>query len=142
MSAETAAEGAAAPPSDAIALSTIGQIAVAVRDLPAMRAFYREVLRLPFLFDAPGMAFFDCGGVRLMLALPEAGKDAVERGSVLYFTVPDIAAAHAALAARGVAFVGVPHVVHRAPGLELWMAFFRDPEANLLALMSEVTPPR
>jgi hypothetical protein len=28
------------------------------------------------------------------------------------------------------------------PDHELWMAFFRDPDENLLALMSEVRPAR
>ena len=146
--APTPAAGAAtggvtgATPADATApaevLSRLGQIGVAVSDLEAMTGFYRDVLRLPFLFAAPGMSFFDCGGVRLMLSLPEAGAKGEERGSVLYFQVRDIVAAHAALLGRGAAFVGAPHVVHRAPGMELWMAFFRDPEGNLLALMSEV----
>jgi predicted enzyme related to lactoylglutathione lyase len=121
-----------------ISLSRIGQIGVAVRDLPGMTSFYRDVLGLAFLFEAPGMSFFDCGGVRLMLSLPEPGGAGSEHGSVLYYSVPDIAAAHAALVARGAVFVGPPHVVHRAPGLELWMAFLRDPEGNLLALMSEL----
>jgi methylmalonyl-CoA/ethylmalonyl-CoA epimerase len=124
-----------------LALSRLGQIAVTARDLPAMRAFYRDVLRLPHLFDAPpGLSFFDCGGVRLMLAAPEAGAEGEPpgHGSVLYFTVPDIDAAHAALGARGAVFVDSPHVVHRAPGYELWMAFLRDPDGNLLAIMSEL----
>ena len=120
------------------ALSRLGQIGVTVHDLPAMTAFYRDVLRLPFLFAAPGMSFFDCAGVRLMLAVPEGEGAAADRASILYFAVPDIAAAHAALAARGAAFDGAPHVVHRAPGMELWMASLRDPEGNALALMSEV----
>ena len=123
-----------------VSLSRLGQIGVAVADLEAMTTFYRDVLGLPFLFAAPGMSFFDCGGVRLMLSLPEQGHQE-DRGSILYFAVPDIAAAHRALADRGAAFLGPPHVVHRAPGMELWMAFFRDPEGNLLALMSEVPVP-
>lgn len=124
---------------DEVSLSRIGQIGVAVRDLDAMTAYYRDVLRLPFLFAAPGMSFFDCGGVRLMLSLPEeSGKGAQHHGSILYFDAPDIAAAHRELEDRGATFIGAPHVVHRAPGMELWMAFFADPEGNLLALMSEV----
>jgi methylmalonyl-CoA/ethylmalonyl-CoA epimerase len=118
-------------------LGAILQIGVAVADLAAMTAFYRQTLRLPFLFAAPGMSFFDCGGVRLMLSEPEAGSEGCH-GSILYLRTDDIAAAHRQLVERGVRFTGPPHVVYRAPGMELWIAFFEDPEGNLLALASEV----
>jgi methylmalonyl-CoA/ethylmalonyl-CoA epimerase len=127
----TAAETAAAR------ITGLGQLGVAVADLEAMTAFYRDTLGIPFLFAAPGMSFFDLGGLRLMLSLPERGSEE-RRGSILYLRVADIQAAHAALLARGVAFEGPPHLVHRAPTFELWLAFFADPEKNLLALMSEV----
>lgn len=119
------------------AIRGLGQLGVSVQDLEAMTAFYRDALGLPFLFAAPGMSFFDLGGVRLMLSLPEKGVEDAH-GSILYLDVADIAAAHAALLARGVAFDGKPHVVHRYPGGELWMAFFHDPEGNMLSLMSDV----
>jgi methylmalonyl-CoA/ethylmalonyl-CoA epimerase len=118
-------------------LGPLLQIGVAVRDLGAMTAFYRDALRVPFLFAAPGMSFFDCGGIRLMLSEAEAGHEG-RSASILYFRVADIAAAHAALEARGVTFARAPHVVHRAPGLELWIGFFPDPEGNLLAIASEL----
>lgn len=115
----------------------LGQLGVAVQDLEGMTAFYRDVLGLRFLFAAPGMSFFDLGGMRLMLSLPEKGVEDAH-GSILYLDVADIAAAHAALLARGIAFDGKPHVVHRYPGGELWMVFFHDPERNMLVLMSDV----
>lgn len=116
-------------------LGAIGQIAMVVEDVERATAFYRDVLGMKFLFSAPpGLAFFDCGGVRLMLSRPEGESGGA---SVLYFPVPDIAEAHQVLAERGVAFEGEPHVVHRAPGFELWMAFFRDSERNLLAVLQE-----
>ena len=53
-------------------LSQIAQIAVTVKNLPSAVAFYRDVLGMRFLFEAPPqMAFFDCGGIRLMLGVPE-----------------------------------------------------------------------
>ncbi len=115
----------------------LGQLGVSVKDLEGMTAFYRDAVGLRFLFAAPGMSFFDLGGVRLMLSLPEKGSEH-RHGSILYLDVADIVAAHAALVARGVAFEGKPHVVHRYPGGELWVAFFSDPEGNMLALMSDV----
>ena len=118
-------------------LAEIGQIAVPVRDLERAVAFYRDTLGMCFLFQAPpGLAFFDCAGVRLMLE--RAAPHAECHSSVLYFRVGDIRVAYETLTARGVAFQDAPHVVHKAPDHELWMSFFRDGENNLLALMSEV----
>ncbi len=117
-------------------ISQIGQIAIAVKDLPRAVAFYRDILGLPFLFEASGMAFFDCGGVRLMLSVPES-PEFDHAASLIYYKVPDIGQAAAALRARGAVFERDPHVVARMPGYDLWMAFLRDPERNLLAIMSE-----
>jgi catechol 2,3-dioxygenase-like lactoylglutathione lyase family enzyme len=120
-------------------LARIGQIAVVVHDLARATAFYRDILGMRFLFEAPPkMAFFDCSGIRLMLSLPE-NAEFDHPASVIYYTVDDIHAAAAALESRGVAFEGPPHVVARLPHADLWMAFLRDPDRNLLALMSEVT---
>jgi len=124
-----------------IGVSRIGQIAFTVSDLPRAVAFYRDVLGLRFLFEAPpSMAFFDCGGTRLMLAPPEREGSAAGQqfNSVLYYTVAEIQEAARALGARGVTFEQPPHVVARLPAADLWMAFFRDPDGHLLALMSEV----
>jgi methylmalonyl-CoA/ethylmalonyl-CoA epimerase len=128
----------ATPPAADARLRRIGQIAIVVRDLDRAVRFYRDVLGLPLLFQAPpGLAFFDCGGVRLMLTLPEGPEEG--RGtSILYYVVDDIQAAHGALAARGAAFVNPPGLVARMPDHELWMAALRDSEGNLLELMSEV----
>lgn len=123
----------------AFGLTRLGQIAVTARDLDRATAFYRDTLGLPFLFRAPNLAFFDCAGVRLMLGIPE-GAAFDHPGSILYFTVGDLDAAYAALAARGVAFTDRPHLVATMPDHELWMAFFTDSEGNTLALMREVRP--
>ena len=102
--------------------------------------FYGDVLGLRLLFRAPpGLAFLDCGGVRLMLSLPE-GPDGPRQAGIVYYVVPDLEASYRALSGRGVAFLDAPHLVARMPDHELWMAFCRDSEQNLLALMSEVRP--
>jgi methylmalonyl-CoA/ethylmalonyl-CoA epimerase len=117
--------------------SRIGQLAIPVRDLDRATRFYQETLGLRLLFRAPpGLAFFDCGGVRLMLTLPQ-GEASPTAAGLIYYVVPDIQAAHTALGERGAAFVDEPHVVARMPDHELWMTFLRDSEGNLLALMSE-----
>ena len=114
------------------------RLALTVDDYDAAVAFYRDALGLPFLFEAPPkMAFFDCGGIRLMLGVPEE-KEFDHPGSVLYFKVDDIQATHAAFRERGVTFRTEPHRIAKMPDHELWMAFFQDSEGNTLALMSEV----
>ncbi|MBI5837708.1 MAG: VOC family protein [Candidatus Eisenbacteria bacterium] len=118
-------------------LGPLGQIAVTVNDMARAVAFYRDVLGLPFLFEVPGMAFFNAGGVRLLVGLPQ-GAPPPPNNSVLYFRVADIASAHAALAARGVKFRNAPALVARMPDHELWMAAFDDPDGNVLQIMSEV----
>ena len=120
-----------------VGLDAIGQIALRVHDVDEAVEYYRDRLGMRFLFQVPGMAFFDCEGVRLMLGLPEgAAQD--HPGSILYFRVPDIEAAHAALRDRGVEFVEGPRKVAELESHDLWLAFFRDPWSNPLALMSEV----
>jgi len=116
----------------------LGQIAVVVQDLDRAVAFYRDTLGMRFLFQAPPkLAFFDCGGVRLMLDVPEEAEFK-HFSSILYYRVDDIQGTWAALRGRGVDFRDEPHLVARMPDHELWMAFFRDTEGNTLALMSEV----
>lgn len=120
-------------------LERIGQIAIPVHDVPRAIAFYRDVLGLRFLFEAPpSMAFLECGGVRLMLAIPEAAHD--HPSSIFYFTVTDIETTYASLRDRGVEFIDAPHVVARMGAAELWMAFFRDPDGNVMGMMQERRP--
>jgi len=118
--------------------ATIGQASINVHDVDKAVAFYRDALGLRFLFQAgPKMAFFDCGGVRLMLAVPEK-PEFDHPGSIFYFKVGDIQAVAATLASRGVQFEGPPHRIAAMPDHDLWMAFFHDVDGNLQALMSEV----
>ena len=126
---------------DGVGVTRIGQIALTVTDLAKAVAFYRDVLGLHFLFEAPpNLAFFDCGGVRLMLTPPEReGSAAGQRfNSILYFQVTDIQQSAAALEARGVRFEQAPHRVAQLPHADLWMGGFRDMDGNLLEIMSEV----
>jgi len=117
-------------------LGRISQIAVTVRDVDRAHAFYRDALGVKELFRAPNLAFFDAGGVRLMLGVPEK-PEFDHPTSIIYFDVPDIEAAVAALSARGVAFVDQPHFVAPLGARDLWMCFFHDSEGNLLGLQSE-----
>jgi catechol 2,3-dioxygenase-like lactoylglutathione lyase family enzyme len=118
------------------AIQSIGQISIVVKDVERARNFYRDTLGLKFLFEFPGMAFFDCGGVRLYLA--RADKPEFDHTSILYYRVADIQSAAAALEERGVTFLQKPAKVHEDARHELWLAAFRDSEGNTLELMSEV----
>ncbi len=121
-------------------LERIGQIAVNAHDLERAIRFYRDTLGMRFLFQAPPqMAFFDCGGVRLLIGVPER-PELDHPASIIYYRVADISVAHDTLRQRGVQFVTAPHLVARLPDHDLWLADFRDSENNLLALMSEVRP--
>ena len=117
-------------------LSRIGQIGITVTDVERSVAFYRDSLGMKLLFQYPGLGFFDCAGVRLMLSPPEGARESYS--SVIYFRVPDIEEAYQQLGTRGVEFERAPHLVARMADHDLWMAFFRDPDRNLLALMCEV----
>ncbi len=118
-------------------LGPIGQISRSVSDAAASEKWYRDVLGLPHLYTFGTLAFFDCGGTRLMLSQENGGAS---KESILYLRVADIAAMHDALKQRGVRFTHAPHMIHRhANGTEEWMAFFEDPDGRPLALMSQVT---
>jgi len=115
----------------------VAQLLIPVEDFEKGIAFYRDVLGIPLLFIAPPqMAFFNCSGVRLLVGVLPPGQQA-QRGSAIYFQVPDIAGVFASLQEEGVCFAAKPHVVHRTPNSELWLAEFSDPDGNQLALMSE-----
>jgi DNA-binding CsgD family transcriptional regulator/predicted enzyme related to lactoylglutathione lyase len=117
------------------ALGSIGQISRSVRDIKEAQSWYSDTLGIPHLYTFGKLAFFNCGGTRLMLTA-EAGAAAPE--SILYLRVADIAAAHENLRSRGVEFINAPHMIHRhADGTEEWMAFFKDPEERTLAIMSQ-----
>jgi DNA-binding CsgD family transcriptional regulator/predicted enzyme related to lactoylglutathione lyase len=118
-------------------LGPIGQIALTVDSLETATPFYRDALGLRHLYTFGNLAFFDCQGTRLFLTA--ASDDAHARNhSVIYFQVPDINHAYESLCERGVAFEGAPHMIHRhEDGTEEWMAFFKDPAGNILAIMAQ-----
>ncbi len=118
-------------------LKAIGQIAIIVHDLEKAVAFYRDALGMQYLFQAPNLAFFNCGGIRIMLGPPET-PEFDHPGSIIYFKVDDINAAFATLSGRGVHFRDKPHLIAKLPDHELRMTFFEDLDKNILALMSEV----
>jgi len=121
---------------DSLKLGSIGQISRSVTDIKQTEVWYGKVLGLPHLYTFGTLAFFDCGGVRLLLSQVEGIPPAE---SILYLRVDDIQTAHATLAARGVDFINAPRMIHaHADGTQEWMAFFKDPEGRPMAIMSQV----
>ena len=116
----------------------VGQISISVTDVDRAVEFYRDILGINFLFEVPGdnpMAFFDCSGIRLYINQPENPEHAGP--SVLYFQVDSAQDSAKDLASRGVSIESEPHIIHQTENYTLWMAFFRDPDGNLMAVMSE-----
>lgn len=119
-------------------LNQIGQIAVTAHDIERATTFYRDTLKMRYLFGIPNNAsFFDCDGITLMLMLPSR-PEFDHPSSILYFNVKDIKQATETLIERGVQFEEKPTFVANMGSYDLWMSFFRDSENNLLALRSQV----
>jgi len=120
-----------------LAIQNIGQISIIVKDVVRATAFYRDVLGLKLLFSVPNMAFFDCGGVRLMLGTPSS-PEFDHPSSILYFRVADINAGYQRLVGKGAEIVAPPRLIAPMPDHDLWMTAFKDTEGNIHQLMSEV----
>lgn len=120
-----------------VGIKQIGQIAINVIDTNRAVEFYRDTLGLTHLFTAGQLAFFDCGGIRLMLSPPDK-PEFDHPSSIVYFKVDDIQSAHQQLIQKKVKMEDKPHLVARMPDHELWLNAFRDSENNLMCLMSEV----
>lgn len=129
-------EGAAHSTHPAVHFDTIGQIAITVGDLARSRDFYQNTLGMKFLFDAGSMAFFQCGAIRLMIGASD--QPGPRGGTILYFKVEDMQGTHSVLLDQGVEFEQAPHLVARMPGHDLWIAFLKDPDGNIVGMMSEV----
>ncbi|MEX1033587.1 MAG: VOC family protein [Cellvibrionaceae bacterium] len=121
-----------------VGIQSIGQIAIAVSDIQKATEFYRDILGLPLLLEAPpGLAFFDCGGVRLMVTTRQ-GSEEDHNTSVVYYKVADIEVTTEALKQRGVSFVREPQMTAKMEDHELWIGFLRDPDETLIGIMAEV----
>lgn len=121
-------------------ITGVHQIAIAVKDIEAAVTYYRDVLGLQLLFQAPpGLAFFQCGQTRLMLsAVPET--DPLRR-VVLYYAVADIQAAVEGIRQRGGVIKQEPQKIARVENRDVWLAVTEDPDGHVVGLMSEVATP-
>jgi hypothetical protein len=116
-------------------LSGIAQIALTSADPGKLVAWYRDVLGLAVLFEASGMTFFQSGATRLMIGGNQHGASIGGQDITIYFEPRDWSAAEAVLSERGIAFTHETQVVQQAPGRELALRAFKDPEGHSLALL-------
>ena len=116
-------------------LANICQIALTSADPPALAGFYRDTLGFPVLFEAAGMIFFQSGATRLMIGPNHHNAKIGGEDVTLYFEPQDWNVAEAKLEAAGVAFTHPAQVLQQAPGRELALRAFKDPEGHSLALM-------
>jgi catechol 2,3-dioxygenase-like lactoylglutathione lyase family enzyme len=113
------------------------QVALTCRDLDRARAFYRDTLGLPLMFEAGNMLFFQLEGLRLMVGLSEK-PDQPMGGTYIYFDAPDLLELVPVLKGRGVEFIGNTETLQRTETHELKLQFFRDPDGNEIGLMGMV----
>jgi catechol 2,3-dioxygenase-like lactoylglutathione lyase family enzyme len=125
---------------ESLKLEAIDQIGLSCNDLEEAERFYCGVLGLQLSGDVPGvMKFFACDGVNIVTFR----SDVVSPNSIIYFRVPPspgrIERELAILKSKGVCVETDAHVIARNwKGCDIWVAFFRDPFGNLLALKSNV----
>lgn len=115
----------------------IGQVSIPVHNMSEAVEFYESKLGLEKWFSTDNMAFFNCNGIRLLLSIPE-NQEFDHKSSIVYFQVEDINHSYEKLSGLDVQFDGKPHIVAKMGQTETWMAFFKDPDGNTHALMSEV----
>ena len=120
-------------------ITGLAQIHISVRDLDGQVAFYRDVLGLPVIIDAGTMKFLDCGGTRLYLAAPESEE--FRSNPLIYFATDDIDAMLERVRSAGAPVQSEPHVIYQHDGMDLWLAFFTDPEGNAVGLMEDRATP-
>lgn len=119
-------------------IESIGQVAIAVSDIQQSLDFYKNTLGLNLLFEAPpNLAFFECGGVRIMLTTLQ-GEKSDHHTSVIYYKVKDLEHSVSELKSKGVAFIREPQLTAKMPDHELWQGFIRDPDDNLIGIMAEL----
>ncbi len=115
----------------------LGQLAIVVKDVQLSLPFYTQVLGLDFLFaPTPQLAFVQSGATRLMLSTPQ-GAGEVGKNSIPYFQTTNIEQFYIKALALGAVAERAPQLAAQMPDHQLWIAFLRDPDGNLIGLMEE-----
>jgi catechol 2,3-dioxygenase-like lactoylglutathione lyase family enzyme len=119
-----------------IEVETVDFVSVLTQDIPRAKKFYGETLGLPIETEGENDLEFTLGQVTLDVFNPASiGQEFAPSPAGIAIRVPDVAAARAALEARGVEFDGDivdSGVCH--------FAFFKDPDGNALMLHRRYAP--
>jgi methylmalonyl-CoA/ethylmalonyl-CoA epimerase len=83
---------------------------LAVRDVDASEAFYKDTLGLRHLYRFGDLTYFDCAGVCLFIEKAKENS-VIGRGSPIYFSCPDIVLAVRELKRRHVVFAHEPRLI-------------------------------
>lgn len=118
-------------------ITGLGQLGITVNDVQVALPFYTAVLGLEFLF-APiaQLAFVQCGATRLMLSTPQ-GAGEVGKNSIPYFQTTNIEQFYTTALQRGATGERAPQLAAQMSDHQLWIAFLKDPDGNLIGLMEE-----
>ena len=123
-----------------LGLGRVEQIALTVSDLERAQQFYEEKLGLRKIISQENLLIFDLAGQRLLLGTPEHPGDLnfpLPITTTIYLRCADLSICMKELETRGVKFILKPEFVARQPTYDLWLVFFRDPDGNTFALLSE-----
>jgi catechol 2,3-dioxygenase-like lactoylglutathione lyase family enzyme len=125
-----------AEPADALVVEEVDFVSFLTQDIPRAKRFYAETLGLEIETEGEHDMEFRLGQVTLDVFNPASqGQPFAPNLGGVAIRVPDVAAARALLEQRGVEFDGETidtGVCH--------MAFFRDPDGNLLMLHRRYAP--
>lgn len=113
-------------------------IVICTRDRARSTAFYRATLGLSFASEDDFAAVFNMGGATLRIScVPDFTP---HEHTILGFHVEDVPAVVKALREKGVTFNFYPHFhqdefgIWTAPGGTVRVAWFKDPDANVLSV--------
>jgi catechol 2,3-dioxygenase-like lactoylglutathione lyase family enzyme len=121
---------------DALRVEHVDFVSFLTQDIQRAKEFYAGILGLEIETEGPDDMEFRLGQVTLDVFRPASqGQPFAPNLGGVALRVPDVAAARSALEAKGVEFEGAT----RDTGV-CHMAFFRDPDGNLLILHRRYAP--
>ena len=113
-------------------------VIICTRDRARSTAFYRDTLGLTMAYEDNFAAVLSMGGITLRIST--VADFTPHEHTILGFSVPDVTVAVKALREKGVTFNVYPHFkqdelgILTAPGGTVRVAWFKDPDGNVLSV--------